>query len=69
MEVPRLGVEWELQMPAAATATQAPSRACDLCHSSWQCRLLTPLARPGNEPASSWILVRFVSAGPRRELL
>ena len=26
-------------------------------------------ARPGTEPASSWTLVRFVSAEPRRELL
>ena len=38
MEVPRLGVESELQLPAHATATTMPdqSRACNLHHSSWQ---------------------------------
>ena len=36
MEVPRLGVESELQLPvcATATATQCPSHVCDLHHSS-----------------------------------
>ena len=29
---------------------------------------LTPWARPGIEPASSWILVRFVSSEPQWEL-
>ena len=35
MEVPRLGVELELQPPAytTATATPDPSRACNLYHS------------------------------------
>ena len=31
-------------------------------------RSLTHRARPGIEPVSSWILVRFVSTEPRREL-
>ena len=45
MEVPRLGVELELQLPAYAIATAAGdlSHVCDLHHSSWQCRILTPL--------------------------
>ena len=30
---------------------------------------LTHWARPGIEPASSWMLVRFISAEPQRELL
>ena len=30
-----LGVELELQLPAYTTATQGPSRICDLHHSSW----------------------------------
>ena len=32
MEVPRIGVKWELQLPAyaRATATQDPNRVCDL---------------------------------------
>ena len=38
MEVPRLGVELELRLPAyaTATATRDPSLVCDLHHSSWQ---------------------------------
>ena len=46
MEVPRLGVESELQLPSytTATATQDPSRVCDLHHSSGQCRILNPLS-------------------------
>ena len=36
MEIPRLGVEQELQLPvyATATATQDLSHVCDLHHSS-----------------------------------
>ena len=41
MEVPRLGVEWELQLPATATATWNLSHVCDLHHSSWQCWIPT----------------------------
>ena len=46
MEVPRLGVQSELQLPAYATATaiQDPSRICDLHHSSQQCRVLNPVS-------------------------
>ena len=46
MEVPRLGVELELQLPAhtTATATHDWSHTCDLHHSSWQCRILNPLS-------------------------
>ena len=38
MEVPRLGVKSELQLPAdtTVTATQNPSHVCDLHHSSRQ---------------------------------
>ena len=53
MEVPRLGVKSELQLLACATS-----------HSN--ARALTHGARPGIEPASSWIL--FVTAEPRWEL-
>ena len=44
MEVPKLGVELELQPPACptATATRDPSRVCDLHHRSWPCRILNP---------------------------
>ena len=42
MEVPRLGVELELQLPAytTATATRDLSLICDPHHSSEQCRIL-----------------------------
>ena len=48
MEVPRLGVESELQLPAytTATATSDLSRVCD--HSSGQHRILNPLSRAGD---------------------
>ena len=43
-EVPRLGVELELQLPVYSTAImQDPSHVCDLHHSSWQCWILAPL--------------------------
>ena len=46
MEVPRLGAEWELQLPAytAATVIRDLSRICDLHRSSQQCRILNPLS-------------------------
>ena len=47
IEVPREGVESELQLPAYVTATASwdPSHACDLHHGSWQCRILNPLRK------------------------
>ena len=46
MEVPRLGVESVLQLPAYATATATPdpSHTCDLHHSSWQRWILNLLS-------------------------
>ena len=61
MEIPRLGVESELQLLAyaAATAMRDPSCISDLHHSSWQCRILNPLseARDGTciPMDSSWV--------------
>ena len=45
MEVPRLGVSLELQLPVytRATAPRDPSCVCNLNHSSWQRRILNPL--------------------------
>ncbi len=70
MEVPRLGVELELQLLVYATATamQDLSHICDLHHSSQQHRSLTHWARPGIEPASSRMLVGFSTAEPQGEL-
>ena len=47
MEVPRLGVRLELQLPtyAIATATPDPSHVCDLQHSSQQRQILNPWSR------------------------
>ena len=43
MEVPRLGIELELQLPATAMAMPDLSCICDLYHSSQQCQILNPL--------------------------
>ena len=70
-QVPKLGVKSELQLLTytTGTATPDPSRICNLYHSSWQCRILDPLRGPRIEPASSWILVGFVSSAPQWKLL
>ena len=45
-EVPRLGVEYELQLLAYTTATamENPSHICDPHHSPWQWQILNPLS-------------------------
>ena len=50
MDVPRLGVQFELWLPAYATAIAMPdpSHVCDLHHSSWQCWILNPLSKARN---------------------
>ena len=50
MEVTRLGVESELQLPAHATAiaTQEPNHVCDLHHGSRQHQILNPLSKARN---------------------
>ena len=45
MEVPRLGVESELQLPAYTTVTPDLSRICDVHHSSQQHQILNPLSK------------------------
>ena len=47
MEVPRLGVQPELQLLAHTTARAMRdlSRVCDLHHSSWQHWILNPLSK------------------------
>ena len=54
MEVPRVGIESELQLPAYTTAHVTA-------------RSLTHRAGPGIESASSWIVVRFITAEPQWE--
>ena len=61
MEVPRLGVESELQLPAYITATATPdlSHVCELDHSSWQRQILNPLNEARDRAQvlmdSSWV--------------
>ena len=47
MEIPRLWVESELQLPACITAraTPDPSRIWELYYSSWQHQILNPLSK------------------------
>ena len=63
MEVLRLGVELELQLPAytPATATWDPSCVCALHHSSRQCQILNPLreARDQTHVLMDMSLVRY----------
>ena len=70
MEVPRLRVQSELQLPAYTTATamEDPSQLWDLHHSSRQHWILNRV-RPGIEPVTSWFLVGFISAVLQQELL
>ena len=46
MEVPRLGIESEIQLLVYTTAiaTRDQSHVCDLYHSSGQCQTLSPLS-------------------------
>ena len=48
IEVPRLGIKSELQLPAYATATQEPRCVYDLHHSSQQHHILNPLSEARN---------------------
>ena len=69
MEVPRLGVESELQLPVytTATATRDPSCVCDLHHSSRQPRLPDPLMEGRDWTCilrnTSWICFRCTTTG------
>ena len=67
MEVPRRGVESELQLPAyvTATATWDPSRLCNLHHGSQQCQILNPLSKDRDRTC---VLVSVITAEPQWEL-
>jgi len=57
MEVPRLGAKSELQLQAYGTAIAM----LDPSHGLPQHWILNPLSKTGIEPASSWILVGFLT--------
>ena len=59
MDIPRLGVQSELWLPATATATSDPSRICDLHHSSWQCRILIPLSEARDQTGNLMVTSRI----------
>ena len=70
MEVPRLGVQSKLQLPAYATATAMPDpRSATYATAHGNAESLAHRGRPGIESMSSWILVGFITAVPQRELL
>ena len=63
MEIPRLGVELELLLPAYASVTAMPdlSRICKLHHSSWQYWVLNPLSEARDQTQILLIVSRFVT--------
>jgi len=69
LEVPRLGVESELQLPAYTTATATPdlSHICELHHSSWQCWVLNPLSGARDQTCilvdTSWVHYHWATMG------
>ena len=69
MEVPRLGVELELQLPAYTTATGTwdLSHICNLHHSSWLCQIINPLSKARDQTHILMDTSRVL--GPQRELL
>ena len=68
-EIPRLGVELELQLPAytTATATWNLSHIYNLHHSSWQHWILTPLSEARDRTCilmdASWVCFCWATAG------
>ena len=69
MEVPRLGVKSEIQLPAytTATATQNLNHVCHLYHSLRQHQILNPLSRARDQTCilmdTSWIHYHWVTLG------
>ena len=74
MDVPRLGVQSELQSPtyARATAMLDPSRVCYLRHSSWQRWILNPLSEARDQTQNlmvpSWIRFHRAMTGTPNSL-
>ena len=61
MEVPRLGLQSDLQLPAyaRATATQDPSRICTLHHSSWQRQIFNPMSKARDQTRNPMVPSRI----------
>ena len=67
MEIPRLGIKLELQLPVYTTAMPDPSCLCDLYHSSWQCWIFNPLSKARDVTCilmdTSWIHYHWAIMG------
>ena len=74
-EVPRLGVQLELQLPAYITTTATPDLSCvfDLCHSSCKHRILNPLSeardQTHNPMAPRWFHFHCATMGTPNSVL
>ena len=70
MEVSRLGVESELQLPpyATAMAMQDLSHVCELYHSLGQGRFLNPLSE-ARDRTHVYMNLGFVTTEPQSELV
>ena len=72
MEVSRLGVEWELQLPAYATETPGRSHVCNLHHSSRQRQILNPRSKARDQTQilmdTSWVHFHETAAKPQQKL-
>ena len=69
MEIPRLGVEAELQLPAYTQQHRIWAALSAYNHSSPQARASTHWVRLGIQPATSWFLVGLISTAPQWELM
>ena len=71
MEVPRLGVKSELQLPATPQPQQLRIQVTSATYITAysNTRSLIHWARPGIEPSSPWMLARFVTAKLQWKLL
>ena len=73
MEIPRLGVELELQPPAyitaTAIATRDPIHICDPRHSSQQRQILNPLSKASDQTHILMDSSGFITTEPWQELL
>ena len=75
MEIPRLGVKSEPQLPAyvTATATQDLSLICNPHYSSWHRQILNPLSEARDRTyvlvETSWVNCWAMKGTPRRKFL
>ena len=68
MEVPRLGVKSEVQLPAYTTAPaiRDSSRICDLYHTLWQRWILNPLNKARDQTCLLLDISQVLSGDSRR---